>query len=54
MIAKAQQDSVFADDLKFRPRETIEAFLGVKIPEVVGISVIVETPQTSVLSFPWS
>jgi len=52
IIAKAQQDSVFADDLKFRPRETIEKFLGVKIPEVVGISVIVETPRNFGLVVP--
>jgi len=52
IIAKALQDPVFADDLKFRPRETIEKFLGVKIPEVVGISVIVETPRNFGLVVP--
>ena len=45
IVEKAQQDLVIRRHLKFRPRETIEKFPGVKIPEVVGISVIVETPR---------
>ena len=52
IVEKALQDSVFADNLKFRPRETIEAFLGVKIPEVVAISVIVENPRNFAIVIP--
>jgi hypothetical protein len=44
VIAKAQEDSVFAYNLAKRPRQTLESFLEVKIPDVVSINVIVETP----------
>ncbi|HEY3741576.1 MAG TPA: hypothetical protein VGL53_17105 [Bryobacteraceae bacterium] len=46
IIAKAQEDSVFAANLAMRPRQTISEFLNVQIPEVVSISAIVETPRT--------
>lgn len=46
VIAKAQTDPVFARDVAVRPRQTLEEFLGVKIPEVVSVSVIVENPRT--------
>ena len=52
VIEKAQNDSVFATDLAFRPRQTLEEFLGVKIPETVSVSVIVETPNTFALVVP--
>lgn len=52
VIAEAQKDSVFATNLKFRPRDTLERFLGVKIPDVVGISVIVETPRSFAIVVP--
>ncbi len=42
VIDKAHNDSVFARDLAMRPRQTLEAFLGVKIPEVVNLNVVVE------------
>jgi hypothetical protein len=46
IIEKAQQDSVFANDLALRPRQTLEKFLGVRIPEVVSVNAIVENPRT--------
>ena len=46
LIHQAHQDSVFAHNLTYRPRQTLEEFLGVKIPDVVSVSVIVETPRT--------
>jgi hypothetical protein len=52
IIEKAQQDSVFANDLALRPRQTLQKFLDVAIPEVVSVSVIVETPRTFALVVP--
>jgi hypothetical protein len=52
VIEKAQQDPVFADNLAKRPRQTLESFLDVKIPEVVSMSVIVETPRTFAIVVP--
>jgi hypothetical protein len=46
VIEKAQNDPVFARDIAMRTRQTLEDFLGVKIPEVVSVSVIVENPRT--------
>lgn len=45
VIQKAQQDPVFAHNLRSRPRQTLAAFLGVAIPETVALSPIIETPQ---------
>jgi hypothetical protein len=52
IIEKAHQDSVFAIDLRLRPRETLQNFLGVRIPEVVSVSVVVENPRTFGLVIP--
>lgn len=52
IIEKAQQDSVFANDLALRPRQTLQKFLDVAIPEVVSVSVIVETSRTFALVVP--
>jgi hypothetical protein len=52
IIAKAQQDSVFANDLALRPRQTLQKFLNVAIPEVVSVSVIVENSRTFALVVP--
>jgi hypothetical protein len=52
IIEKAQRDSVFAKNLAMRPRQTIEKFLNVLIPEVVSVSAIVETPRTFALVVP--
>lgn len=46
VIEKAQKDPVFARDVAMRTRQTLEDFLGVKIPEVVSISVVVEDSRT--------
>lgn len=46
VIDQAQNDPVFARDIAMRTRQTLEDFLGVKIPDVVSVSVIVETPRT--------
>lgn len=52
IIEKAQQDSVFANDLALRPRQTLQKFLDVAIPEVVSVSVIVENSRTFALVVP--
>jgi hypothetical protein len=52
IIEKAQEDSVFATDLAYRPRQTVEKFLGIRIPEVVSVNVVVETPRTFALVVP--
>lgn len=49
---KAQQDPVFARNLVARPRQTLEAFLGVKIPETISLAPIIENPQRFGLVIP--
>lgn len=49
---QAQQDPVFAHNLGTRPRQTLEAFLGVKIPETVSLTPIIENPQRFGLVIP--
>lgn len=46
IIEKAQEDLVFKTKLALRPRQTLEDFLEIKIPEVISLSVIIETPRT--------
>ena len=38
--------------MRYRPRQTLEAFLGVHIPELVSVSVILEDPHTFGLVVP--
>jgi len=45
IIDKAHEDPVFARDVVARPRQTLEAFLGVKIPETIALTVIGESPR---------
>jgi hypothetical protein len=52
IVKKAQQDSIFANDLTCRPRQTLEEFLGVKIPDVVSLGILVENPRTFGLVVP--
>lgn len=52
VIEKAQTDPVFARDVAMRTRQTLEDFLGVKIPEAVSVSVVVETPRTFAIVVP--
>lgn len=52
VIEKAQQDPVFAHNIVARPRQTLEAFLGVKIPETVSLTPIIENPQRFGLVIP--
>ena len=52
IIERAHQDQVFASDLALRPRQTLERFLDVRIPEVVSVSVIVESPSVFGLVVP--
>lgn len=52
VIQKAHEDSIFANRLAFHPRETLEKFLDVKIPDTVAISVIVENARTFGLVIP--
>ncbi|HWM24397.1 MAG TPA: hypothetical protein VNP98_06200 [Chthoniobacterales bacterium] len=49
---QAQEDPVFAHNLVARPRQTLEAFLGVKIPETVSLAPIIENPQRFGLVIP--
>lgn len=46
VIEKAQNDPVFAQELRYRPRQTLEKFLDVRIPEPLSISVIIENGRT--------
>jgi len=52
IVEKAHADSVFARNLAMRPRQTLETFLGVKIPEVVNLSVVVESGRSFGLVIP--
>jgi hypothetical protein len=52
VIDKAKKDPVFARDVAVRTRQTLEDFLGVKIPEVVSVSVVVESPRTFAIVVP--
>jgi hypothetical protein len=52
VIAKAQEDEVFATRLQLDPRKTLEEFLGVRIPEIVNLRVTVENPRTFGLVIP--
>jgi hypothetical protein len=52
IIEKAHADSVFAADLRRIPRETLEKFLDVRIPEVLSLSVVVEDGRTFGLVIP--
>jgi hypothetical protein len=52
VIEKAHADSVFARNLAMRPRQTLETFLGVKIPDVVNVSVVVEDGRSFGLVVP--
>jgi hypothetical protein len=52
VIQKAHEDSIFANRLAFSPRETLEKFLDVKIPDTVSVSVIVENGRTYGLVIP--
>ena len=53
LIAKCKEDAQFAYELQRRPRKTIEEFLGVKIPERVGVVVIEENPRLFALVVPF-
>ena len=52
IIQKAHDDSIFANRLAMHPQQTLEEFLGVKIPEVVSVNVVVENPRTFGLIIP--
>ncbi len=46
IIKKAQEDHVFAMRLGLNPREALEEFLGVAIPETLGLNVVIERGNT--------
>jgi hypothetical protein len=52
VIAAAHADSVFAHNLRMRPRPTLEAFLGVLIADVIDLQVTVEGPRSFGLVVP--
>jgi hypothetical protein len=52
IIDKAHQDSAFRAQLALQPRQTLQDFLGVHIPEVVSVNVVVETPRTFAMIVP--
>lgn len=52
VLAKAASDSIFARDLVLRPRQTLEAFLGVKIAEMIDINVFAEGPRSFSIVLP--
>ena len=49
---RAEKDAVFRHNLAMRPHQTIETFLGVKIPEVLDLRVVVEHGRTFGLVIP--
>jgi hypothetical protein len=52
VVAKAHEDPVFARDVVARPRQTLEEFLGVKIPETISLTVLAENEGTFALVIP--
>jgi len=52
IIEKAQTDPVFALDVSRRPYQTLEKFLGVRIPEIMTISVILESARNVAIVVP--
>lgn len=52
IIQKAHEDSIFANRLAFNPREALEEFLDVKIPDTVTVNVIVENGRNFGLVIP--
>jgi hypothetical protein len=52
VIAPAHADPIFAHDLRMRPRETLEEFLGVKIADVIDVVVTGEGSRTFGLVIP--
>jgi hypothetical protein len=45
IVARAHEDPVFARRLALQPRTTLQDFLGVRIPETLLLSVVVESEQ---------
>ncbi len=52
IVEEAQRDSIFAVNVSRRPRQTLEAFLGVRIPDVVNVTVVVESSRSFGLVIP--
>jgi hypothetical protein len=52
VIKRAHEDPVFAASLRHRPRQTLESFLGVKIPETVTIRAVLESPRSFTIVVP--
>ncbi|WP_371998731.1 NHLP leader peptide family RiPP precursor (plasmid) [Tistrella mobilis] len=44
IIARAQEDTGFRDQLKAEPRAALNALLGIEIPSVMTVSVLEDTP----------
>jgi hypothetical protein len=53
VIEHAQANPAFAHELKMRPRQALEDFLGVKIAELISLSVIVENPRSFGVVIPY-
>ncbi|MGZ8223387.1 MAG: hypothetical protein ACXWT0_17230 [Methylobacter sp.] len=52
ILEAAKNDSIFAVNLARRPRQTLEAFLGICIPELVDLQIVVEQPRSYGLIIP--
>lgn len=52
ILDEASKNPVFARDVVARPRQTLESFLGVKIPESIYLSVIQETDRNFAIIIP--
>lgn len=52
VIDRAKNDALFAHDLARRPRQTLEEFLEIRIPETVAVNVILESPSSFGLVVP--
>jgi hypothetical protein len=54
IIAKAHEDPQFKRGLARRPRETVEEFLNIKLPEIVAFHVVVENPRSFGIVIPYA
>jgi hypothetical protein len=52
LVEKAMKDEQFREQLRVSPKETIEAELGIKLPQALNIHVLEEKPDSVFLVLP--
>jgi len=52
LVEKAMKDEQFREQLRVSPKETIEAELGIKLPQALNIHVLEEKPDSVFLILP--